>query len=50
MCILKRTVARDYADTPIVWEHFTAEGNYEFKSILYIPGSYIYVYILVILI
>ena len=26
-------------DEPIAWSHFTAEGEVEFRSILYIPGA-----------
>lgn len=27
------------SDTPITWIHFTAEGEVEFRSILYVPGT-----------
>merc|ERR1712195_145982 len=33
-----KTITKD-ADNPIAYSHFSAEGEIEFKAILYIPGS-----------
>ncbi len=33
-----KSISKDYSD-PLTWTHFRAEGEVEFKSILYVPGA-----------
>jgi heat shock protein beta len=33
-----RSLTRDYSDVPMIWNHFFAEGDVGFKSILFIPS------------
>lgn len=33
-----KTISKD-AEAPLAWSHFSAEGEIEFKAILYVPRS-----------
>jgi HSP90 family molecular chaperone len=37
-CVCVCVLVQDYADA-LTWSHFKAEGDVEFKSIMYIPGT-----------
>lgn len=32
-----KTTFKDFVD-PLAWNHFSVEGTYEFKGLLYVPG------------
>lgn len=34
-----RSLTRDYTSEPLTWQHFSAEGDVGFRSILYIPAE-----------